>query len=146
MARLVREEGWRIALPSELGWEKAARGGRPDAVYSWGEVPDPNRANYRDSEIGDTSAVGCFPPNGFGLHDMIGNVWEWTRSHYGSYPYRGDDSRENLKASDRDPLARGGSWLHDRHLARCASRYWFPPGARYYGLGFRVVVRSAPVL
>ena len=69
-----------LRLPSELEWEKAARGGLPDAVFSWGDTPDPNRANYADSEIGDTSAVGCFPANGFGLHDMIGNVWEWTRS------------------------------------------------------------------
>ena len=82
IARLVRERQWRVALPSELEWEKAARGGLPDAVFSWGDTPDPNRANYVDSGIGDTSAVGCFSANGFGLHDMIGNVWEWTRSLY----------------------------------------------------------------
>ena len=51
VARLVREGRWRIELPSELEWEKAARGGRPDAVFSWGDTPDPNRANYDDSRI-----------------------------------------------------------------------------------------------
>ncbi len=145
-ARLVREGRWRVALPSELQWEKAARGGLPDAVFSWGDTPDPNRANYRDSGIGDTSAVGCFPSNAFGLHDMIGNVWEWTRSHYASYPYRGDDGRENLKASDRDSLVvRGGSWYYNRDLAHCAYRYGNRPVDRRDDIGFRVVVWSAPV-
>ncbi|MCG6869905.1 MAG: SUMF1/EgtB/PvdO family nonheme iron enzyme, partial [Gammaproteobacteria bacterium] len=66
MARLVREHGWRVALPSELEWEKAARGGLRHTVFSWGDAPDGNRANYSESEIGDTSVVGCFPCNGFG--------------------------------------------------------------------------------
>jgi len=49
-----------------------------------GDTSNPNRANYDDSGIGDTSAIGCFPANGFGIHDMAGNVWEWTRSLWGS--------------------------------------------------------------
>ena len=123
IARRVREGGWQVTLPSELEWEKAARGGLRDAVFAWGDEPDPNRANYHDSEIGDTSAVGCFPANGFGLYDMIGNVWEWTRSHFASYPYRVEDGRENLDAGD-DVLRvlRGGSWHNPRGIARCAYR------------------------
>ena len=78
----MRSGSWQVGLPSELEWEKAARGGLQNAIFSWGDTPDPNRANYADSEIGDTSPVGCFPPNGFGLHDMIGDLWEWTRSRY----------------------------------------------------------------
>ena len=54
IACLVRQQKWRVSLPSELEWEKAARGGLRDAVFSWGDTPDPNRANYSDSEIGDT--------------------------------------------------------------------------------------------
>ncbi|MCB1777560.1 MAG: SUMF1/EgtB/PvdO family nonheme iron enzyme, partial [Candidatus Competibacteraceae bacterium] len=95
IARLVRECGWQVTLPSELEWEKAARGGVQETVFPWGNAPDPNRANVAGSEIGDTSTVGCFPANGFGLHDMIGNIWEWTRSLWGRdwvepefrYPY-----------------------------------------------------------
>lgn len=147
-ARLVRERQWRVALPSELEWEKAARGRLPDAVFSWGGTPDPNRANYRDSGIGATSAVGCFPANGFGLHDMIGNVWEWTRSLWVAYPYEPDDpKREDLDAAnDKMRVVRGGSWYGSRGLAHCAVRFRYLPDYRNSYLGFRVVVRSAPVL
>jgi formylglycine-generating enzyme required for sulfatase activity len=107
--RLFVEQGWRIALPSELEWEKAARGAQRDAVFSWGDEPDPNRANYSDSEIGDTSAVGCFPANGFGLCDMIGNVWEWTRSRYADCPYDPDDSREKSDPTDNESMVLGAA-------------------------------------
>ncbi|MGH8584848.1 MAG: formylglycine-generating enzyme family protein, partial [Gammaproteobacteria bacterium] len=155
VARLVREGRWRIALPSELEWEKAARGGRSDAVFSWGDTPDPDRANYYDSGIGDTSAVGCFPANDFGLHDIIGNVWEWTRSLWGkdsrrpdfAYPYEPHDpNRERFKAgNDVLRVVRGGSWSYFQVIARCASRLRFPPVDRHDFIGFRVVLRSAPV-
>jgi formylglycine-generating enzyme required for sulfatase activity len=83
-AGLVRQHQWRVALPGELEWEKAARGGLRDMVFPWGNDADPARANYDDSKIGDTSAVGCFSPNDFGLYDMIGNLFEWTRSLWGT--------------------------------------------------------------
>jgi formylglycine-generating enzyme required for sulfatase activity len=115
-------------------------------VFPWGDTPDPNRANYNESGIDDTSAVGCFPANGFGLHDLIGNVWEWTRSGYGPYPYRRDDGRENPEPKDDDRLVvRGGSWDHSRNNARFAFRGWDPPDSRDVNLGFRVVLRSPPV-
>ena len=148
VARLVREGLWRVALPSELEWEKAARGGLPDAIFSWGDTPDPNRANYADSGIGDTSTGGCFPANGFSLHDTIGNVWEWTRSLWVDYPYKPDDpDPEDLDAGDDESrVVRGGSW-HNYHVnARCAFRFWLPPDLRNDVLGFRVVLRSTHVL
>ena len=146
IADLVRVGGYRITLPSELEWEKAARGGLRDAVYSWGDDTDANRANYDDTGINATSTVGCFPANGFGLHDMLGNVWEWTRSHLKDYPYT-PDGRENLDVGDKVVrVVRGGSWFDPRGLARCASRTWFLPDDRYVLLGFRVVLRSAPVV
>jgi formylglycine-generating enzyme required for sulfatase activity len=154
-ARLVREQGWRIALPSELEWEKAARSGLHQTFFAWGDTPDGNRANYDESAIGDSSVVGCFPANGFGLYDMIGNLWECTRSLWGTdpqkpdfeYPYDPDDpKREALDAGDEVyRVVRGGSWYCPRVYARCAFRYGLLPDLRYYLLGFRVVLRSSPV-
>ena len=147
LARLVREQGWRVALPSEPEWEKAARGGLSGSVFPWPGDADANRANYDDSRIGDTSVVGCFAANGFGLCDMVGNVWEWTRSIYLPYPYDATDpKREDLQAGDNvSRVVRGGSWLNPRGFARCASRFGFHPGGRDVDLGFRVVLRSPPV-
>jgi formylglycine-generating enzyme required for sulfatase activity len=154
-ARLVRDGSWQVTLPSELEWERAARGGLVDAVFPWGNTPDPNSANFDESEINDTSAVGCFPANGFGLYDLSGNVWEWTRSLWGrdlekpgfAYPYRADDRRrEALDAGDEvRRVVRGGSWDDHRDYARCAYRGRYPPGYRFPHLGFRVVLRAAPV-
>ncbi|MES9904116.1 MAG: SUMF1/EgtB/PvdO family nonheme iron enzyme [Sedimenticola sp.] len=155
LARLVRDGGWRIALPSELEWERAARGGQGEAIFSWGDPPDPNRGNYNETGIKDTSTVGCFPANGFGLYDMSGNVWEWTRSLWGTgwkkpefaYPYDpGNSQRENLDAgSEVRRVVRGGSWHDLRGDARCAYRSRIRPGGRSSNLGFRVVLRSPPV-
>ncbi len=84
-------------LPSEAEWEYAARGGLEGAVFAWGEQERPGgelMANCWQGEFPwrntgakgwrGTSPVGLFPPNGFGLHDATGNVWEWTTDYYAS--------------------------------------------------------------
>ncbi|AUB84295.1 SUMF1/EgtB/PvdO family nonheme iron enzyme [Candidatus Thiodictyon syntrophicum] len=146
-ARLVRQGSWQVSLPSELEWEVAARGGQRHLVYPWGDAQDPNAANCGDSGIGDTSAVGCFPANGFGLYDMIGNVWEWTRSHYaGGYGEMSGSAPEDLEVGDvQSRVVRGGSWGGRRDGVRCACRSRSRSDFRPEFLGFRVVLRSAPV-
>jgi len=155
IGRLVCTGRWSATLPSELEWEKAARGGLSDAVFSWGDNPDPERASHGDTGIGDTSVVGCFPANGLGLYDTIGNVWEWTRSLWGKdpfkaefgYPYDPNDARrEALDAGDEIArVGRGGAWGGLGGFARCACRYGDLPDYRLDYLGFRVVLRRAPV-
>ena len=115
-------------------------------VFPWGDNADPQRANYSKSGIGITSVVGCFAPNGHGLFDMVGNVWEWTRSHWADRYGPAMLRAEALNPGDDDRLVvRGGSWGGRADYARCAYRSGSTPDGRGNDLGFRVVLRSSPV-
>lgn len=151
LAALLRGVGYRVTLPNEAEWERAARGldGR---LYPWGDnSPTPRHANYDRTGIGGTSPVGSFSDGASpsGCLDMAGNCWEWTRSVWGrsldkpdsGYPHVSDDGREDL-AAGRGWLRvlRGGAFHFDASLLRCAFRYGDLPGDRYGVVGFRVVV------
>ena len=113
-------------LPTNVQWERAARGveGR---IYPWGdEEPDTTRANYRETGIGAPSPVGLFPRGRTkeGVDDLAGNVWEWVGDEYveGEQDYR---------------IARGGLWFGGAGFLRAAFRDWHRPGIRSERIGFR---------
>jgi len=148
-------------LPTEAEWEKAARGGLNGQRFPLGETLSESQANYY-GDPGDfpydlgpsgfhdmtgaspwTTPAGSFPPNGYGLYDMAGNVaewcWDWYAAAYGQPSANNPTGPASSTGGFR--ILRGGDWAHDAPSARCAGRSANSPTAAGGTFGFRCVRR-----
>jgi sulfatase modifying factor 1 len=157
------EPGWTYGLPTEAEWEWACRGGSGDR-YWWGPEPD---TTGRVANVGDLSLkrvhpewpratmpmddghafpapVGSYRPNGYGLHDMLGNVWEFCSTRHGAYP-KGPVTDPGDLGTQESYDVRGGGWSNEPNDVRCAARNSDPPHFGHSNLGFRVAMhREGP--
>jgi formylglycine-generating enzyme required for sulfatase activity len=129
-------DGWRITIPNEVQWEKAARGA-DGRIYPWGNVASREYANYQNTSTTTVGSLTC-PKCAFGLADMSGNVWELTRSVYQVHSFD-LNTRPDLQA-DALFVMRGGSFSDPQNTVRAAMRFGIDPGVRRPSIGFRIVL------
>jgi formylglycine-generating enzyme required for sulfatase activity len=129
-----------LDLPTEAQWEYAARSGGRNEKFAGGLGVE-QVAWYEENSGGATHPVGQKAPNGLGLYDMSGNVWEWCRDVFQDEAYR-LHAPQNPVVTGRgeERVIRGGSWSLDSWSARCARRSSCPAGFSGPALGFRLVL------
>lgn len=139
---LSQQTGKRYRLPTEAEWEYAARSGGKDETWA-GTSQEPQLGNYawyEGNSEGKPLPVGSMQPNGLGLYDMSGNVWEWIQDHWHD-DYKGAPANGVAwedKTSDRRVI-RGGSWINIPRDLRTSTRNGFNPAHRSSNVGFRLV-------
>lgn len=138
-------------LPTEAEWEKAARGGLTGKLYPWGDTYEATHVNYGRYH-NEPIAVGQYPPNGYGLYDMAGNVSEWCLDEYDpdfyaqsppKNPFSHGTPEEVIRnfkvVKEKNRILRGGCWSDNGLFLRVAYRDWGPQHYTSVFRGFRCV-------
>jgi len=136
-----KHEGkYRFRLPTECEWEYACRNAGEDQKYP-GAKPLDGIAWYLDNSGKHPHPVGRKKPNGLGLYDMAGNVWEWCQDVYAPDAYEFHKKHNPCFTGEGQPyrVIRGGGWYSEKKELRTRNRGYSPPGAKYHDLGFRLV-------
>ncbi|HUG82603.1 MAG TPA: formylglycine-generating enzyme family protein, partial [Bryobacterales bacterium] len=129
-------------LPTEAEWEYAARGGQEGLKYPNGDELTKQDAHFQDK---GTAPMGQYPANGYDLHDMAGNAWEWVADWYGEDYYKNSpDTDPKGPDSGEYRVLRGGSWRYSPGLLRASFRFRIHPVSRLYDIGFRCAREVVP--
>ncbi len=145
LKKLNKAESTRVyRLPTEAEWEFAARAGTSTLFY-WGNEIDNDYAWYFGNSNYQTHPVGQKKPNGYGLFDMFGNVWEWVQDWYSKDYWRhaGPQNPTGPK-NGKFRVRRGGSWANATSYIRSAIRYRSKPDHKHTIIGFRLASSTAP--
>ena len=124
-------------LPSEAEWEKAGRGPAGHS-YSFGENPDQSKGNFGREFQAGAQIVNSFQPNGFGLYNMSGNVWEWVNDWFAFYAVADLEKPKRLRISN-EKILRGGSWYNSAYYVNVGMRFKLGPHIKLNSIGFRCV-------
>ena len=145
--------GRKYRLPTEAEWEYCCRAGT-STPFHFGNELNGTQANcdgtfpYGNTQKGpflrETSPVGSYPPNAWGLYDMHGNVWEWCADRYGDYP-KGPITDPLGSEVGSDCVLRGGGWFNLADYCRSAYRRRNVPSSRNGGSGFRLALSSSGI-
>ena len=122
-------------LPTEAEWEKAGRG--PDGhPFSFGEYPDKTKSNYGRKFEAGAKTVNSFSPNGFGIYNMSGNVWEWVDNWF-TPPSPESKNNPRVIGTFNEKILRGGSWYNSAYYVNVGMRFKLKPTVKLNSVGFR---------
>ncbi len=129
--QFIEKSGGACRLPTEAEWEYAARG-HAKTRYFWGNVMDGAYAWFEDNSDKTTHPVGQKKPNQFGLHDMMGNVWEWVEDWYSPYYVGSKETNPTGPKEGENKVIRGGSFNSSAGALRITNRTWLNPKNRVF--------------